>query len=161
MALFNLFLGLVLVAGSVSARAAVSLDDALIGYRDVATALAKDDYADTAAKATKLLTVAEELGQTDGPLAAHYFKLASGAKAMAASTKEIELRKTMSILSEGAVWLVKNSPALQSKWQLYKCPMVTGRFQFWMQPMGDIMANPYMGTAMLQCGVRRAWTKFP
>jgi hypothetical protein len=146
---------------SLTAQAA-TLDDVLSGYRDVATALAKDDFADTAAKAAKLAVPAAELAQSGGALSKHYDKVASGARAMAASTKEVDLRSKMTVLSDGAVWLVKLTPALQSKWQLYKCPMVGGgAFQFWMQPVGDPMANPYMGQEMLQCGVRRTWAKFP
>lgn len=160
MALSKLFLGLIFVSVGLTAQAAASLDDVLLGYRDVATALAKDDYADAAAKAAKLAPLADELSGAGGALAAHYKNVSVGAKAMAGSTKEMELRSKMSVLSEGAVYLVKESPALQAKWQLYRCPMVS-TFKFWIQPVGDKMANPYMGTEMLQCGTRRAWAKFP
>lgn len=161
MAIGKLFIALVLILGGLQARAAASLDDVLGGYRDVASALSKDNFTDAALKAAKLAPLSEELARAGGTLATHYKKITLGAQAMAASTKENELRSEMSALSDGAVNLVKLSPAVQSKWQLYKCPMVVGAFGFWIQPVGDPMANPYMGSEMLQCGTRKAWTKFP
>jgi hypothetical protein len=153
---------LCLVLISAPALAAANLDDVLNGYRDVSTALAKDNFADAAAKAAKLVPVAEEMAALGDANVASYKKVLAGAKAMAGATKEPALRLQMSTLSEGAVWLVKATPALQAKWQLFKCPMVGGgAFQFWMQPLTDPMANPYMGQEMLQCGVKRAWAKFP
>lgn len=147
---------------SFTAFGAASLDDVLSGYRDVSGALAKDNFGDASAKAAKLLVLAQDLAQVAGPLAPHYKKVADGARAMAAATKEADVRATMSVLSEGAVWLVKSTPAIQAKWQLFKCPMVGGgAFPFWMQLTTDPMANPYMGQEMLQCGVKRAWNKFP
>lgn len=161
MAIGKLFIALVLISAGLQARAAASLDDVLNGYRDVASALSKDNFSDAALQAGKLTVVSQDLVAVGGALAPYYKKIAFGAKAMAASTKETELRSEMSALSEGAVNLVKLTPAIQAKWQLYKCPMVVGAFGFWIQPVGDRMANPYMGSEMLQCGTRKTWAKFP
>lgn len=159
--MFARFAALVLVT-AIPAFGAATIQDALSGYHDVATALTKDNFTDAALKAAKLATVAEDLAKAGGTLAGCYTNLAKGAKAVAAAKKEADSRAAMSLLSEPAVWLVKNTPSLQSKWQLFKCSMVQGgAFAYWIQPVGETIANPYFGTEMLECGVKKAWNKFP
>ncbi len=146
------------------AQAATTAEDVLAGYKEVAKAMANDDFAAVQLEAGKLMVTSEDLAKTvtAEPLGGYYRKIYKAALNLnKPNGKESEYREVMSILSEGAVNLVKATPSLHSKWQLFKCPMVQGRFGYWMQPAGDPMANPYMGQSMLQCGVKKAWAKFP
>lgn len=50
--------------------------------------------------------------------------------------------------------------ALQKKWQIYQCPKFKGTHNYWLQPVGEPLANPYLGRAGRDCGTRLNWAKF-
>lgn len=78
-----------------------------------------------------------------------------GLTALGAATDLDGARDAYSDIALGLVRLASRDARLQERWQLYRCPMTDHHGQ-WVQPPGA-MANPYMGTAMLQCGVEEDW----
>ena len=83
-------------------------------------------------------------------------KMAEGARALLAlSPKEEEkIRTTFELLANGVIALIRTDEALKANWQLYYCPM--GK-KYWTQPKTVKLMNPYMGTAMPNCGGKKPW----
>ena len=67
-----------------------------------------------------------------------------------------ETRMRFSKLSEVLITLGSLDDDFQAGHVVFECPMVDF-FPKWIQPVGE-MANPYMGQAMLVCGVESDWT---
>lgn len=146
-----------------TASAFANTGELLEGYRSVANELAYDHYEATQDAAKALVRVSEDwLKATPetNPNVPYVKKLVEGAKAISLTKDEASQRKLFSTLSEGACRLLKADLEQQKTWQLYFCPMVK-TFAFWAQKKTDKMANPYMGTEMLQCGTKKAWTAIP
>ena len=59
-------------------------------------------------------------------------------------------------VSRGLMLLADRDPRLVEGWHVFACPMVIS-FAKWLQP-ADEMENPYMGQAMLKCGVASDWS---
>ena len=64
--------------------------------------------------------------------------------------------RTVFNLSEVLIALGSLDDGFQAGRVVYECPMVD-YFPKWVQPVGE-MANPYMGQAMLVCGVEAEWS---
>lgn len=71
---------------------------------------------------------------------------------------EKEWRAMVAELQAGLMELIREDAILTADWKLYYCPMVKG---FWTQPKDEEMANAYMGTTMLDCGVEKKWIALP
>jgi hypothetical protein len=158
---FALFVALASFSGR-GLEAAPDAAQLLNGYHEVSVALAADRYADTRAAAERWHDSTEEVlaatPSTDATLP-FLAELRDGFAGIADTTDAKAQRAHFGTLSEGATKLVRQLGAT-SGWVLYFCPMVEG-WGFWTQPKGEHMANPYMGTEMLECGVKKAWAKLP
>ena len=86
-------------------------------------------------------------------------KAQEGAKAFSATTDKETGRKEFGTLSQAIVDALKADPKLQANWQLFYCPMVPkGNYRYWIQAKGESLKNPYFGSEMLECGVKRPWS---
>jgi hypothetical protein len=78
--------------------------------------------------------------------------IASAATKMAEmSADELDpLRLVYGDVSKSVVALLTATPEVAAKYHVFECPMAKG-YKRWAQPQAKL-ANPYMGTAMLECG---------
>ncbi len=60
-------------------------------------------------------------------------------------------RNVFSRVSEQVVELYKRSGS--HSLDLYYCPMAKG-YAYWLQPKGEPIGNPYMGSKMVSCGAK-------
>jgi len=146
---------------SVGAHAeTVSVNDLVKQAHDTSTALAFDKY-----------PAMRELAATGQKLAAAWLKdnakhasanavkrLEKGLAALAEDAGEKQWRMRVAELQAGLMEIIRTSEELKGQWNLYWCPMVK---RFWTQPAKEEMANAYMGTTMLDCGVQKKWTQLP
>ncbi|NBV50620.1 DUF3347 domain-containing protein [bacterium] len=85
-------------------------------------------------------------------------KMLTGLEALGSSASDSEARKAFGHYSEGTTELIRANGDLKKKWQLFYCPMVPkDTFRFWVQSKGTDLRNPYYGSKMLTCGVKRPW----
>lgn len=85
-------------------------------------------------------------------------KMRTGLEALASSASDSDARKAFGHYSEGTTELIRANADLKKKWQLFYCPMVPkDTFRFWVQSTGTDLKNPYYGSKMLTCGVKRPW----
>lgn len=122
-------------------------------YEACRTKLAADK-GDLAECAAQIAEVAAK--KTDGPAADAMKEIATAAAALAkAPADDIEgLRVAFGDVSKPVEAMLTAIPAAAAKYKVYECPMAKG-FKRWAQPIeGETvaMANPYMGTKMLECG---------
>ena len=76
---------------------------------------------------------------------------------LAAAEDLDDARKAFIQLSQGTIALIRADKSLQAKWQLFYCPMVAKNQGYWTQPLGEQLANPYMGGTMPGCGSKKPW----
>ncbi len=155
-----LFFVLALFFSSAGRSETIALTDLIKQAHDASTALAVDKY-----------PAMRELAATGKKSAAAWLKdnadhaskgavkrLEKGLTALAEDVGEKQWRRRVAELQAGLLELVRSSDDLKGQWNLYWCPMVK---RFWTQPAKEDMANPYMGTAMPDCGVQKKWTQLP
>ncbi len=138
----------------------VSVNDLIKQAHDTSTALAFDKYPamrELAAAGKKLSTEWLAANATHSQAGA-VKRLDKGFEALASDVGEAEWRKRVAELQAGLMELVRTSEELKTQWNLYYCPMVK---RFWTQPAKEEMANAYMGTTMLDCGVQKKWAQLP
>lgn len=124
------------------------------------TALAFDKYNEMQSAAEDALKTTNEWikeNPNDKRLAS-VKRLAKGLGYLAAKHTEKEWRARVAELQAGLLELVRGDAKLVAEWKLYYCPMVK---RYWTQPKGEAMANAYMGTEMLDCGVEKKWVNLP
>lgn len=138
----------------------LTLHDLIKQAHDTSTALAFDKYpAMRELAATGQGSAATWLRENAAHASAGAVKrLQKGLAALAEDVGEKEWRKRVAELQAGLMELVRQSDELKGQWNLYWCPMVK---RFWTQPGKEEMANAYMGTTMLDCGVQKKWTQLP
>lgn len=129
------------------------------GYHAISHALAYDEYGKAQLAARDLVPLLETWlhGAESDPRVGHVSKMNESAKLMAQTSDAKALRKAYYGLTDGALRLIVAS-GLSEGWQLWYCPMVKA---YWAQPMGESIANPYHGSEMLECGVRKKWSSLP
>jgi hypothetical protein len=66
-----------------------------------------------------------------------------------------EVRKAFGDVSSAIVALVATDASLQAGRHIFECPMAQG-YKKWVQT-SEPVANPYMGSAMLECGSKSSW----
>lgn len=84
--------------------------------------------------------------------------IASGhesARALASQTELEPARRAFADLSQRLIGLADSDARLAEGYHVFRCPMVE-HFPKWFQ-RAPSLENPYMGTRMLQCGVRTEW----
>lgn len=132
-------------------------------YRAIQSDLAYDRYAAVQDAATRFLPEIERAlteVTTGTPVAAHLEKFRQGTRLLSETSDPALQRRHFALLAEGACRWIKMTPEVAANWQLYRCPMVE-TFPYWAQPKTERMNNPYMGTEMPQCGVRKSWSSLP
>ena len=101
--------------------------------------------------------IADAAGKkTDGVAADSMKEIATAAAALVKHpADDIEkLRLAFGEVSKPVEAMLTAIPAAAAKYKMYECPMAKG-FKRWAQPMAEgkvAIANPYMGTKMLDCG---------
>lgn len=141
-----------------------ALSDALQGYLAVGAALAKDDLAPVAEKATASAEALQRLTAVEIPGDQHFWHLHDGAALVAsaralakASTLE-EARKAFAAMSAVTAGLVQATgvPSGVGAVEKLHCPMYGEKDgSFWLQAKGEVQ-NPYFGKAMPGCSDERA-----
>ena len=84
-------------------------------------------------------------------------KIHSAASELARATDLDEARVAFIQLSAAVIEIIRSNEQLKTEWQLFFCPMVANQKGFWVQPKGERLANPYMGTSMPMCGLKKPW----
>jgi hypothetical protein len=130
-------LSLMLLTLALGGARAATDQEALEGYDAVSQALADDDLA-TAKIAAAALAKTTATSQP---------ALATAADELAQKATLPEARRAFMSVSEAAVALAKGKP----DYYIMFCPMVNAD---WVQKT-EKLHNPYMGKAMLECGVRK------
>lgn len=133
------------------------VQSAFAAYEQIRDLLARDATDGLArhaeAMATSLGLAAEP---ADGTLEA-VLRGAAHASSQLASAREIaDARLRFGDVSKYLVAIAGADPRAAEGLHVFKCPMADG-FQKWFQRSPEL-ANPYMGTSMLECGVRTDWT---
>ncbi len=120
------------------------------------TALAFDKFTEMVGLASEALKVTNEWLKENSasPQGPSVKRIQKGLGYMIEKLTEKEWRVRTTELQAGIMELVRGS----DKWQLYYCPMVKA---YWTQPVGEEMANAYMGTTMLDCGTAKKWALLP
>ncbi len=131
--------------------------EVLGGYEGIRAKLAADDGAiaeDAKALAAAASTAASNAGDLGPKLEA--IGVASTGLAETPADDIDAVRKQYGEVSKALVDLLTTDPALQQGKFLFECPMAKG-YQKWVQNE-EKMANPYMGTKMLECGSKSDWS---
>lgn len=128
-------------------------------YSEIHKALAGDKVSEAQSLAQGGLgDLADGLKSPKSEQAESVKKMALGAQQLAQSKTDEESRKAFGLYSEGTVGLIRTDSTAKPQWQLFYCPMVPkGTYGYWVQPKGDSLLNPYYGSKMLTCGVKRPW----
>jgi hypothetical protein len=86
----------------------------------------------------------------------HLEALAAAAEALPQAGEELgAVRQKFANVSQHLVGVIAAEPSLAEGRYVFECPMVEG-YQKWVQAKNEI-ANPYMGSAMLDCGMVSKW----
>ena len=128
-------------------------------YSNIHKALAGDKVSEAQSLAQGgLADLADWLKSPKPEQAENVKKMELGAQQLAQSKTDEESRKAFGLYSEGTVSFIRADSTAKTQWQLFYCPMVPkGTYGYWVQPKGDSLLNPYYGSKMLTCGVKRPW----
>ncbi len=144
--------------------AAPDLAPALAHYEAIRGLLAADrmDGVPEAAQAlsASLNDVRQGEPAPDSALAARLDAAARSAETLSKTSELAQARKLFSPLSRDLVGLLQADPGARDDLHVFECPMVTDRFNKWIQPSAELQ-NPYMGTKMLKCGSEVSWSSVP
>ncbi len=160
----NIWIGSALIAfsttfGGLQASTSVTIDQVLNSGPAITAALVEDELVRAQNAAVTVTDFASKwlLDNPSDPLATEVTKMKVAAEKLTASEDLDEARIAFIALNQGAIAIIRSDKALQSKWQLFFCPMVAKKQGFWVQPKGEELTNPYMGTTMPGCGSKKAW----
>ncbi len=135
------------VAAAVPAGA---LGVVLTGYEELRRDLAADRLAALPATAARIEAAATTLAAEKQPGGDELLKGAQALTALGPTPDMKQARVAYGELSRGVVAALAADATLQAGRFLFECPMAKG-YQRWVQ-LEEKMANPYMGTRMLECG---------
>ena len=141
-------------------HAEVTIEDILADYRVVQLSLAKDEY-DTAKDAAGELEKGAvewlESASANDAQRPNVGNMEKGSDAIGFATEAKPMRQAFEVLAVGTVEYLRADTTLRQKYQLYYCSMAPG-YRYWVQLKTDSkLMNPYFGTEMQQCGVKRPW----
>lgn len=138
---------------------ATTPDQVFAAYAPVQAALVVDDLAKAQEGAKALRELAAQwLSENPGHAQlAGVAQTEKGAAQLAASESLDDARLAFVTVSQGTIAFIRTDKTLQSKWQLYHCPMVSKDRGYWVQPVGEEIGNPFMGSAMPACGSKKPW----
>jgi len=147
-------------ASTLSPEARTAVDDALAAYEQLRAQLAADKTESVTEMATQLERAATRAAAViPAPLQARAQAVASSALRLkdTAGKNADEIRSSFGEVSRAVVALISAEPALAQGRHVFECPMAQG-YQKWVQK-DETIANPYMGTRMLACGVKSGWSE--
>ncbi len=135
------------------AESAARIDDAIDAYEVVRVSLV-EDRGDVAIPATKLAEAAR-LASASAPNSVRQAleELSSSAERLARldGSDLSAARESFGEVSRSLIAVLSSEPSLQQSRHVYECPMAKG-YKKWVQ-VSEGVSNPYMGSAMPQCGV--------
>lgn len=138
---------------------ATSVDSVLAFYPALHSSLVGDDLmkAKEAGKAFK--TAASAWLETNaGAIEENLVKESQwGADSLSRAGSLDDARINFVQINKGAIGVIRTQDALKAKWQLFYCPMVAQQQGYWVQPKGQELANPFMGSDMPGCGSKKPW----
>ena len=120
-------------------------------YEGLRAALAADQEQGFADPAEELAMAAEQASAEEGD-SAKLNDLAAAARETAGAADLAAARESFSEVSRTLIEFVAANPELAQGRFVYECPMVEG-YGKWVQ-LEEGVSNPYMGEAMLACGVK-------
>lgn len=143
----------------IQASRVVTIDQLLGAYPAMSSALVEDKLEESQAAAKALAQFASTwlTDNPDSPLKDKVQKMKVGAGTVFSSEDLDEARIAFITLSQATIEIIREDVELQKKWQLFFCPMVAKKQGYWVQPKGEEIANPYMGTTMPTCGGTKPW----
>lgn len=130
-----------------------ALDDTFGAYESARALLAKDSVVGLDKVATRLGVNAKAAQDVVPEALKASLKIVEEAAATLARMPMEDLdavRKQFGEVSRGLVQLLVLDPRLRPGRWVFECPMAQG-YQKWVQ-VSDRLENPYMGSAMLECG---------
>ncbi|MFQ5701600.1 MAG: efflux RND transporter periplasmic adaptor subunit [Acidobacteriota bacterium] len=136
------------------------LESALHGYEQCRTWLAADRLEGLDREASHLAEILREarsqaLLASPGNVGTLLEEAADAAASMAGAADLERARGAFAEVSRLLMALAVLDPSLVEGWHAFSCPMAAG-FGKWIQPSSKL-GNPYMGQAMLACGVPADW----
>ncbi len=151
------WVGVLTLSGAFASN--VSVDALLKAYSPISNALVEDELEGAQLAARSLSELASQwlVENPDLMQKVEVEKIKTETAKVITSEDLDEARIAFIKVSQGAVAIVQSDTALQAKWQLFFCPMVAKKQGYWIQPKGEEIANPYMGTAMPGCGGKKPW----
>lgn len=137
----------------------VSLSHVLTAYSSVQKPLVVDDLdlVKTGAKALKDLAAKWLTENPSGTQIKSVTAINVGAEEVVAAEDLDEARIAFIKVSDAAIEIIRSDSQLKLEWQLFFCPMVAKNRGYWVQPKGEKLANPYMGSQMPSCGSKKPW----
>lgn len=150
--------------GDLSAPLVAAMGSVLEAYEAVRAELAADRMEGVGPGAERLASALREArAELDAPdraeapadLALPLDEAVAAASALAGATDLPEARRAFGAVSRGLLLVAGRDERLTAGRHVFSCPMAEG-FGRWIQKSAE-MANPYMGTAMLQCGAAIDW----
>jgi hypothetical protein len=145
-------------ASALSPAAKASLEQVLAAYERLRNELSRDDIATSGASAEALENAAKSaIASAPEKLRAHVERLASRAEQLKQMPKQdaAAVRRAFGQISEAIVSVLAAEPSLREGRHVFECPMAQG-YKKWVQT-SDRVSNPYMGSAMPECGSPSKW----
>jgi len=135
-----------------------AIGEALTAYTAIHDVLVVDKTDRVAAAATKLAESAAKAGESAADaVKPHYAELTKAAGELAKAADLEAVRLAFGEVSRHLVMIMEMSPELASAHHVFECPMAKG-YKKWVQASAKL-ANPYMGSAMPECGAEVAFAK--
>lgn len=135
------------------AESAARIDDAVEAY-DVVRGALVEDRGDVTIPATKLAEAARLASASAPKSVGHALEELSSSAERLARLDGSDLsaaRESFGEVSRSLIAVLSSEPSLQQSRHVYECPMAKG-YKKWVQVSKGV-SNPYMGSAMPQCGV--------
>lgn len=139
-----------------------SIDRALGAYDDIRSKLAGDQIAAISGDARRLEQAAAAASKSAPPSLRPMLESLSAAAGDLQRADQDDpgaVREAFGNVSRAAIALVGADSTLSEGRQVYECSMTEG-YGKWIQTT-DKIANPYMGSGMLECGAEVAWEANP
>ena len=136
--------------------------DAMEPYSQIQKALSQDNFEKAKATAQTMKTLLDKTlkDPSKSRKALPVFEPAlKELVSLSSSVKIEEMRITFGNLSKIFVTYLKEHPEASKPYHLFFCPMFPQGYAFWIQPKAEPLQNPYWGSQMLDCGVKRPWKK--
>ncbi len=146
-------------AQAIDVDSAVTPEQLVQSYAPLHDALVTDELtkAQDATKALQVLASQWLMENSTHAQKAAIEKVVNGAGVLIATDSLDDARIAFVQISQGTISFIRADESLKAKWQLFHCPMVAKDQGYWVQPVGQDIANPFMGTMMPGCGSDKPW----